>query len=166
MLPRRKIAPEGHWRLGFQVNNSQGLRCGPFIFVAGQVDLNADARMVNPGDLMAQATNAVAHVKSVLAGGRAEAEDLVKLTVFYVSDGSVDETGLLDHLAACLGPMNGPGPAVTLIPLADLAYPGMEIEIEALAMRDPNGPRLPRAAAWDPGCPRLPPPFSQALRCG
>jgi len=166
MLPRRAIRPQGHWRLGFPVNNSQGLRCGPFVFVAGQVDLDSDAQVVNPGDLEAQANNAVTHIKSVLAGGRAEAGDLVKLTAFYVSDGGVDEAGLLDHLAACLGPMDGPGPAISLIPLEGLAYPGMEIEIEALAMRDLNGPRLPRAAAWDLGCPRLPPPFSQALRCG
>jgi hypothetical protein len=35
MLPRHAIRPDGHWRLGFSVNNSQGLRCGPFIFVSG-----------------------------------------------------------------------------------------------------------------------------------
>jgi len=166
MLPRQKITPEGHWQLGFSVNNSQGVRCGPFVFVSGQVDLDPEGRMVNPGDLAAQATNVVAHIKTVLEAGQAELDDLVKMTVFYVSDGSVDEAGLLDHLAACLGPTRGPGPAISLVPIAGLAYPGMEIEIEALAMRDQNGLRLPRAAAWDPDCPRLPPPFSQALRCG
>ena len=166
MLPRHAIRPDGHWRLGFSVNNSQGLRCGPFIFVSGQVDLDADGRMVNPGDLAAQASNVMTHIKTVLEAGRAEADDLVKMTAFYVSDGGVDEAGLLDHLATSLGPTRGPGPAISLVPLEGLAYPGMEIEIEAIAMRDINGPRLPRAAAWDPGCPRLPPPFSQALRCG
>ena len=165
MLPRQKITPEGHWRLGFPVNNSQGLRCGPFIFVSGQVDLDPDGRMVNPGDLQAQASNVVAHIKTVLEAGQAEVDDLVKITAFYVSDGRVDEAGLLDHLAASLGPTRGPGPAISLVPLEGLAYPGMEIEIEAIAMRDLNGPRLPRAAAWDPDCPRLPPPFSQAVRC-
>ena len=166
MLPRQKITPEGHWRLGFPVNNSQGLRCGPFIFVSGQVDLDPDGRMVNPGDLQAQASNVVALIQTVLEAGQAEVDDLVKITAFYVSDGGVDEAGLLDHLAASLGPTRGPGPAISLVPLEGLAYPGMEIEIEAIAMRDLNGPRLPRAAAWDPDCPRLPPPFSQALRCG
>ncbi len=166
MLPRHAIRPEGHWRLGFPVNNNHGVRCGSFIFVGGQVDLDADARMVNPGDLRAQASNAMAHIKTVLEAGQAAVNDLVKITAFYVSDGRVDEAGLLDHLAASLGPTRGPGPAISLVPLAGLAYPGMEIEIEAIAMRDLNGPRLPRAAAWDPDCPRLPPPFSQAVRCG
>jgi enamine deaminase RidA (YjgF/YER057c/UK114 family) len=166
MLPRQKITPEDHRRLGFSVNNSQGLRCGPFLFVSGQVDLDAEARMVHPGDLEAQASAVVGHVKSVLEAGGAEADDLVKMTAYYVSDGSVDEASLLGQLAAALGPLRGPGPAITLVPLESLAYPGMEIEIEAMAMRDLNGPRLPRAAAWDPEAPRLPPPFSQAVRCG
>ena len=102
----------------------------------------------------------------MLAEAGADAGDLVKLTAFYVSDGGVDEAALLDQLATCLGQRDGPASAVTLIPLKELAYPGMEIEIEAIAMRDLNGPRLPRAAAWDPDGPRLPPAFSQALRCG
>jgi enamine deaminase RidA (YjgF/YER057c/UK114 family) len=122
--------------------------------------------MVHPGDLEAQASAVVGHVKSVLEAGGAEADDLVKMTAYYVSDGSVDEASLLGQLAAALGPLRGPGPAITLVPLESLAYPGMEIEIEAMAMRDLNGPRLPRAAAWDPEAPRLPPPFSQAVRCG
>ena len=166
MLPRQKIAPAGHWRLGFSVNNSQGLRCGPFLFVSGQVDLDPNGQMVHPRDLEAQASTVVGHVKTVLEAGGAEADDLVKMTAFYVSDGRIDEADLLGHLAAALGPLRGPGPAITLVPLEGLAYPGMEIEIEAIAMRDLNGPRLARTAAWDPNGPRLPPPFSPALRCG
>ena len=98
MLPRQKIAPEGHWRLGFSVNNSQGVRCGPFLFVSGQVDLDPEGRMVNLGDLRAQATNCIAHIGSVLEAGGADADDLVKLTAYYVSDGGVDESGLREHL--------------------------------------------------------------------
>ncbi len=123
MLPRHAIRPDGHWRLGFSVNNSQGLRCGPFIFVSGQVDLDPDGRMVNPGDLQAQASNVVAHIKTVLEAGQAVVDDLVKITAFYVSDGGVDEAGLLDHLAASLGPTRGPGPVISLVPLEGLAYP-------------------------------------------
>jgi enamine deaminase RidA (YjgF/YER057c/UK114 family) len=166
MLPRRTISPEGHWQIGIPVNHSQGLQCGPLVFVSGQVDLDPEGRQLNPGDLDKQAARAVTHIKTILAGAEAEADDLVKLTVFYRSDGGVNETDLLEHLAGCLGALNGPGPAISLIPVEGLALPGMEIEIEAIAMRDLNGPRLPRAAAWDPDCPRLPPVFSQAVRCG
>lgn len=166
MLPRRYINPPGHWRLGLaSTNNSQGIVCNRFVFVAGQVDLDERTRVRHPGDLLAQATGAMEYVARVLAGAGADLADLVKLTVFYVSDGRVDEDGLLRHLAGCLGPLPGPGPAVTAVPLPVLAYPDMLIEIEGITMRHANGPRLPRAAAWSPDGPPLPPPFSQALRC-
>ncbi len=166
MLPRRAIRPEGHWGLQAAANYSQGLRCGPFVFVSGQVDLDQTGAVRNAGDLSAQCASSIAHLGNVLAEAGADFGDLVKLTVFYASDGGVHEGDLLDRIADGLGPVEGPGPAVMLIPLPVLALPGMVFEIEAIAMRDLNGPRLPRAAAWDPEAPRLPPPFSQALRCG
>lgn len=166
MLPRRYINPSGHWRLRLaSTNASQGIVCNRFVFVAGQVDLDERTRVRHPGDLRAQATGAMEYVAHVLAGAGADMADLVKLTVFYVSGGTVDEDDLLRHLAGCLGPHSGPGPAVTAVPLPVLAYPDMRIEIEGIAMRHPNGQRLPRAAAWSPEGPPLPLPFSQALRC-
>ena len=124
------------------------------------------ANQLNPGDLQTQAVAAWQNVGEVLESAGAVLSDLVKLSVYYRSDGSVDETDLLDDLAACLKGREGPGPVVTLIPLGELSFDGMEIEIDGIAMRDPNGLRLARDAAWDPQCPRLPPPFSHALRCG
>jgi enamine deaminase RidA (YjgF/YER057c/UK114 family) len=166
MLPRRYINPPDHWRLGLKsTNNSQGILCNKMIFVAGQVDLDAQTKLRHPGSLAAQATGAMDYVARVLAGAGADLADLVKLTVFYVGDGSMDEDGLLRHLAGCMGPLPGPGPAIAAVPLQSLAYPGMLIEIEGIAMRHPNGPRLPRVAAWSPECHGLAHPFSHALRC-
>ena len=166
MLPRRYINPSGHWRLGPSVtNNSQGLVCGDLIFIAGQVDLDERNQIQRFGDLFAQAKATMEFVRRVVVGAGADMSDLVKLTIFYVSDG-VDEDDLLRQVAACLGTGAGPGPVVTAVPLPGLAHPGMMIEIEGIAMRHPNGSRLPRVAAWSPDCATLPAPFSQALRCG
>jgi enamine deaminase RidA (YjgF/YER057c/UK114 family) len=165
MLPRRALAPQGHWWVGLDVNNSQGVRCGPFVFIAGQVDLNERAEQQNPGDLVAQLRRSMRHVAAVVAEAGADLADLVKLTVFYVSDGGADETAVLAELAACFGAQACPGPAVTLVPVPALAFPGMQIEIEGIAMRGENGERLARAAAFDPECPPLPWPFSHAVRC-
>jgi enamine deaminase RidA (YjgF/YER057c/UK114 family) len=166
MLPRRRYQPDGHWWVGLDVNSSQGLGCGPMIFIAGQVDLDAKAVQQNPGDLVAQTRRSMAYVGAVLAEAGAVYGDLVKLTVFYVNDGTVDEQNLLGELAAGLGSMSSPGPAITLVPVVALAFPGMEIEIEAIAMRGQNGEVLPRTAAWASDCPAFLHPFSQALRCG
>ena len=167
MLPRRYLSPSGHWRLGPHVtNNSQGIACGRMIFVAGQVDLDEAGRICHSGDLDVQTRVVMDHVGRILAEAGAQKSDLVKLTIFYVNDGSVDEDDLLRLIAGQLGSIVGPGPVVTTVPLPGLAHPGMMIEIEGIAMRDPDGRRLPRAAVWSPDSPLLPSPFSQAVRCG
>ncbi len=166
MLPRRKLQPDGHWWVGLDVNASQGVQCGPLIFLAGQVDLDASAVQQNPGDLSAQADAAMGHIYSVLREAKAELSDLVKLTVFYVSAGEVSEAELLAQLADFFASASKPGPAITMVPVPALAFPGMMIEIEGIAMRGHNGDPLPRAAAWDPECPALPYPFAHAVRCG
>ncbi len=90
MLPRRAIRPDGHWRVGIAAHKSHGLQCGPLVFVGGQVDLDENAQMQNAGDLGKQASNSIAHMKTVLAAVGADAGDLVQMNVFYVSDGGID----------------------------------------------------------------------------
>ncbi len=52
------------------------------------------------------------------------------------------------------------------LPLPYFCYPGMMVEIDAVAMLGPGGGRLSRAAATAPGAPPLAPPFVHGLRCG
>lgn len=166
MLPRRYINPQGHWKLGLDVaNNSQGIRCNKHIFIAGQVDLDDHARVQHPGDLLAQAKSSMAYVGRVLEDAGADMADLVKLTVFYVPTAGLQEARLASAIGKAMGDIESPGPALALVPLPGLAYPGMVVEIEGWAMRGCNGERLPRQAAWRADGPRLPRPFSQAIRC-
>lgn len=166
MLPRFHIRREGHRPAGLAAaNDSQALRCNKHVFVAGQADLDEEARVRHPGDLAGQARGAMGHVAAALEGAAADLADVVKLTVFHVPHGAMDEEGLLAVLASCLGDPALPGPAVTLVPLPCLARPDMLIEIEGWAMRGLNGERLARQAAWRADGPRLPRPFSQAVRC-
>jgi enamine deaminase RidA (YjgF/YER057c/UK114 family) len=133
MLPRQAIRPDGHWRLGFPVNNSQGLRCGPFLFVAGQVDLDAEARVVNPGDLMAQTTRAMNKIGRVLADLGLGFENVVKVNAFYAGD--VGERVLRENAEVRFSYFERePGPVSTGVPLPYLAYEDMVIEIDVVAM--------------------------------
>lgn len=166
MLPRHASVPDDFWSIGLPFNHSHCVTCGSMLFLGGQVDFDTAGNQLNPGDLRTQAVRCMAHIGEVLESAGATLSDLVKLSVYYNSDGTVDESALLDDLAGCLADFEGPGPVVTLIPLEKLSFEGMEIEIDGIAMRDPNGQRLARTAAWDPDCPKLPSPFSQALRCG
>jgi enamine deaminase RidA (YjgF/YER057c/UK114 family) len=144
---------------------AKGIVRNKMIYIAGQVDLDERTQLRHPGSLTAEATGAMEYVARVLGSAGADVADLVKLTVFYVGDGTVDEDALLHQSAGYIGPLPGPGPAITAVPLQSLAYPGMLIEIEGIAMRHPNGQRLPRVAAWSPDCHGMPHPFSHALRC-
>lgn len=165
MLPRRAHKPDDFWSVGLAFNHSHCLTCGPMIFIGGQIDFNDRGEQLNPGDLETQTVNSMRNVGRALESAGATMSDLVKLSVYYRNDGTVNEDRYLELLASCLSEVAGPGPVVTLIPLDDLSFEGMEVEIDGIAMRDPNGRALPRTAAWDPEIPALPSPFSQALRC-
>ena len=81
MLPRFHIRREGHRPAGLAVaNDSQALRCNKHVFVAGQADLDEEARVRHPGDLAGQARGAMGHVAAVLEGAAADLADVVKLT--------------------------------------------------------------------------------------
>lgn len=164
MLARTFSWPAGHWNWPIRVSHKHGLRCGPMIFVGGQVDLDAAGRVCHPHDMPAQVAAAVANIDRVLAEFGAGLRDLVKLQVYYVCAESADEVALLAEIGHRLEGCGGV--AVTAVPVPWLAYPGMLIETEAVAMLAIDGRPLPRRhARLDDGVP-LPPPFVDGLRCG
>jgi enamine deaminase RidA (YjgF/YER057c/UK114 family) len=136
------------------------------LFVDGQIDVTPAGAVLHKGDLAAQTQVALDNIETVLGARGANLEDVVKLVMFYENRGNVDEHAALEALASRF-----PGavpPAVTPVPLPDLAYPNMVVEIEAIAMRRSNGAHMARTAAnpeghwdwdwdWD---------FSHAVRCG
>jgi enamine deaminase RidA (YjgF/YER057c/UK114 family) len=132
------------------------------LFVGGQVDLDGAATVRHLGDLAAQCEACVDYVERVLDDLDADIEDVTKLVVFYVNDGSVDELALLQRLRARF--RGEPPPACMIVPLPALCYPGLLVEIECIAMRGADDSRLPRLASnprehW-------PWPFSHGIRCG
>lgn len=166
MLPRRRFHPDDHLSIGLPLKVSHGLRCGEMIFIGGQADIDGNATVSRPNNLLAQTKIAMEGLINIAAGMGAEPGDLVKLTAFYVAGDPADEEAILATIAAMLGELHEPGPAITLVPLESHCFEGLSIEIEGIAMRGQNGERLARAASWIPDGAVLPPVFSQALRCG
>lgn len=165
-MTRVSLSPPGHWRWPVDGSYSHGIRAGDLILVGGQSDLDPDGRPRHPDDHAAQIDQAVANIAAVLAETGAELEDLVKLVVYYVNDGQVDEWAQLRRLRTALGP--APMPAVTAIPVPSLPLPGLMVQIEAVAMRGGDGARLPRQIAAPAGHWRWPEDidFAQGVRCG
>ena len=161
-MARTNARRPGNAALRIETTHSSGVRVGEMVFVGGQVDVGEGGRVLHPGDLPAQAEAAVDAVETILEELGANVEDVVKIVVFYVSGGEVDESALLASLRRRF--RGEPAPACMAVPLPALAYPGMMVEIECIAMRGTDGSRLPRRAAnpashwsW---------PFSHGIRCG
>jgi len=134
------------------------------VYVGGQVDKDIKGLVLHHYDLKTQTRVVVNHIQTVLRDLDIALDDIVKLVVFYVNDGSVDEDAFLADLRSQLGV--GPAPALTTVPIPYLAYPGMLVEIDIIAMRSEDQTALPRTASAPPGHWRLAGPFSQGLRCG
>jgi enamine deaminase RidA (YjgF/YER057c/UK114 family) len=166
MLPRKKYHPQDHLSIGVSLNHSHALTCGDLIFIGGQADIDANARVTCPDDLEQQVRIAMQDVIKTLEGIGADTRDLVKLTAFYIAEHETSENTVLDIIASHLGETGIPGPAVTLVPIETHCFDGLMFEIEGIAMRGQNGERLPRSAAWIADGARLPAAFSQSVRCG
>lgn len=164
MPERTHYWPPGHWDWLIHLSFKHGCRCGKMIYVGGQVDKDIKGKCLNLYDLKAQTETVMRHIRTVLAGFGAAQRDVVKLVAFYVNDGTVDEAQFVAHVAAQLP--SGARPAITAVPLPWLAYPGMLVEIEPVAMLGEDGAVLPKACAEpaglrSPGAANL----AHAVRC-
>jgi enamine deaminase RidA (YjgF/YER057c/UK114 family) len=116
------------------------LRCRNLVFVGGQVSMDADANIIDPGEIETQTRTSMDNIGKVLAGFGLDHSAIVKLNTFYQGSVGDDDAGDADDLHGNVtirgSYFNKPGPASTGIPFRCLAYEGMMIEIEAIAIGD------------------------------
>jgi len=101
---------------------------GRLVFVSGQVALDADGRLVGPGDPGMQAEQAFANVAAVLAAAGASPADVVKATIFVTDMGH--RAAVARARDACFGE---PPPASTFVEVSRLAGPEWLVEVEVIA---------------------------------
>jgi enamine deaminase RidA (YjgF/YER057c/UK114 family) len=138
-LARRHVWPEMLWDWTVHLPYKHGLKCHDMIFLGGQVSLDKQGRAVNPGDLAAQARQAMIHIGTILNELGASYTDVCKVIAMY--EGRCGADDLHKNLSIRSSFFPEPGPATTGIPLPRLAYPGMVIEIDVFAMTAPDGVR-------------------------
>jgi len=153
--------PANHWNWPIEVSHQHGVRCDGLIFTGGQADLDINGDVVNPDDLLKQTENVVAHVENILKDLNSDLEDTVRLVVYFTGDQAAEST-ILETIAAHLRGQYPP--TVSTIRLPALCYPGMLIELEAVAIdravhRDRQSVRLEQLPGLHSG-------FSHVLRCG
>ena len=107
---------------------------GRTIYVAGQGAYGADGKLVGEGDHRAQTAKAISNLLVALEAAGATPDDLVKLTIYVVG---LDPKALGAYLLGvkdATGDHPLPPAASTLVGVERLAWDGMLIEIEAVAV--------------------------------
>lgn len=105
---------------------------GRLAFIAGQVSVDADGRLVGAGDLATQSRQVLSNMERVLTALGADWSSVVRFT-WYVLDASQVQT-IRDIRDELLQPaLNGrPNPASTLLQVAGLARPEFLVEVDAV----------------------------------
>ena len=124
----------------------QGVRAGKMIFVSAQSPIDAQGRVLHPGDIVAQTRQVMRQIGDVLAGFGADFADVVKLNRWYA--GGVGIASFEPAALACAEHFSEPGPAATGIPVPRHANDDVKIRISVVAMLGEDGRRLPRRHAW------------------
>jgi len=131
-MSRKVLKPKETWDSS-QYSYSQGISISSpktILFVAGQVSLDSEGKVVGKDDVVAQTVQAFQNVRAVLKEGGCDLEDIVKLTVYVKRQ--EDFFKVTEARKKILGKNF---PASTLVQVSNLAYPDLLVEVEATAAK-------------------------------
>lgn len=129
MLEKRQVNPWG-WQESFGYSQAWRVDApAAMIFLAGQGPVSAAGELVGEGDFDAQVRQTFENIRTVLEQAGASMESLVKLTVYLTDISMLREYG---RIRGELLP--GPPPAGTALQVGALAFSGMMIEVDAVAI--------------------------------
>jgi reactive intermediate/imine deaminase len=109
---------------------SQAFRVGDLVIVSGQAAIDQDGHIVGVGDFDAQAEQVFRNLTRVLEAAGSGLDRVVKVTIYLTDMGNFPK--IVELRGTWFTP---PYPADTIVEVSALALPGLEIEIEAIAVR-------------------------------
>ena len=124
-----KIIDPG-WSWDDKLPLAQAKQIGNTIYVSGQVAFNSQGKLVGKGNMKTQTRQVFRNIKAVLAAAGAKMEHIIKINT-YITDGSK----FMDMLEARGEIFGNNPPASTAVVVAGLAFPGLLIEVEAIAVK-------------------------------
>jgi enamine deaminase RidA (YjgF/YER057c/UK114 family) len=127
-MTERKLISSGspyEPKIGF----SRAVRAGDTVYVSGTVAWGEDGKLAGPGDMYAQAKQAIRNIEKALGQAGASLRDVVRTRIF------VTDISRLDEAARAHGEAFGEiRPAATMVEVSRLADAEMLVEIEAVAV--------------------------------
>ncbi len=126
---RREIQPAAVPRPVAEYAQGVEVSGGRTLYVAGQVALDGEGRLVGEGDIRAQARQVFRNIRAIIEEAGGEMTDIVKLTTFLTS--MDDYPGFVEVRSEFLP---APWPAATLVAVSALVRPEWLVEVEAIAV--------------------------------
>ncbi|MGE4659507.1 MAG: RidA family protein [Arenicellales bacterium] len=141
---RKRIMPAGSWDWSISVPLSQGWRIGNRIFVGGQISADKTGSPVHVGDLDAQTRNIYDYIGRVLSDAGASFADLARVKICFKYDSKDPNTGqaFVDRIMEVSKEYIKDTPPVITAFAVDLLYPGLDLEIDAMAIIDRDAKTL------------------------
>ena len=118
------------WSWDDKLPLAQAKQIGNTIYVSGQVAFNAQGKLVGKGNMKAQTRQVFRNIKAVLRAAGAKMEHVVKINTYIT-----DADKFMDMLEARGDIFGDNPPASTAVVVAGLAFPGLLIEVEAIAVK-------------------------------
>ena len=145
---RQRIMPSGSWDWSISVPLSQGWRVSERIFVGGQISADEKGQSVHVGDLDAQTRNIFKFIGNVLSDAGGSFDDVVHIKVCFKHDSRLPSgQSYVDRIMEVATEFVTGKNAVLTAFGVDLLYPGLDLEIDAMAIIDPERKRLAKSVA-------------------
>lgn len=137
LTPKGDGKPIGMYSAGFDVD------AGRLVFVAGQVAMDAEGRVVGEGDIGTQASQVYRNLEGVLREAGCGWRDVAKLTTFLTRQEDFARFGEWRKQEYPRLFPDGVYPPNTGVVVQALARPGLLLEVEAIAVKPPRATRVP-----------------------
>lgn len=137
---RQRVMPDGSWDWSMAVPLSQGWKIGDRIFVGGQISADEKGQSVYVGDLEAQTRNIYSYIGKVLSDAGSSFADVTHIKICFKYNSTDPDSGktFVDRIMEISKDyIDGPAPVLTAFAV-DLLYPGLDLEIDAMAIVDSN----------------------------
>jgi enamine deaminase RidA (YjgF/YER057c/UK114 family) len=109
---------------------SHGWKVGDTLYIAGQVALDEELRLIGPGDPVEQARQVWRNIQAVCEKAGGKVTDVVRVSTYLADIGDVEAV----HEARREFFPNGDYPVATMVQVAKLGLPGLLLETEAIAV--------------------------------
>ena len=116
------------WAWDDKIPMSQGVRVGNLLYISGQIALDPSGKVVGENDMAAQARKVYENIGQILGQAGGTFANVIKVTAFLT-----DMSRYAQYNEVRAKVFGGLRPASTTVAVTALAFPGLLVEVEAVA---------------------------------